>query len=93
MEMDILLEPAHGERVGDVEQAMGLEHLLLLVQLSIPLYRWGIMAYVLSRFNIAVSDSAVWWHYMWELAFYWSLFISQFFDAKRKVALLSTVIT
>ena len=43
-------------------------------------------------FNIFVSDSAVWWHYMWELAFYWSLFISQFFDAKRKVTLLSTVI-
>jgi len=31
-----------------------------------------------------VVDPAVWWHYMWELAFYWSLFISQFFDAKRK---------
>ena len=42
MEMDILLEPAHGERVGDVEQAVGLEHILLLVQLSIPFYRWGL---------------------------------------------------
>jgi ceramide synthetase len=46
----------------------------------------------MSTFNIPVSDPAVWWHYMWELAFYWSLFISQFFDAKRKVALLTTVI-
>lgn len=29
-------------------------------------------------------DPAVWWHYMLELAFYWSLFITQFFDVKRK---------
>ena len=29
---------------------------------------------------------------MWALAFYWSLFISQFVDAQRKVALVTTVI-
>jgi len=29
-------------------------------------------------------DPAVWWHYMLEMAFYWSLFITQFFDVKRK---------
>ena len=40
--------------------------------------------------QIYFSDPAVWWHYMWELAFYWSLFISQFFDAKRKVVKYSS---
>jgi len=29
-------------------------------------------------------DPAVWWHYMLEMAFYWSLFFSQFSDVKRK---------
>lgn len=29
-------------------------------------------------------DSEVWWYYMIELSFYWSLFFSQFADAKRK---------
>ena len=35
------------------------------------------------------SDPAVWWHYMLEMAFYWSLFFSQFSDVKRKVELYS----
>ena len=30
------------------------------------------------------SDSEVWWHYMIEMAFYWSLFFTQFSDVKRK---------
>jgi ceramide synthetase len=29
-------------------------------------------------------DADVWWYYMFSLAFYWSLSISQFFDVKRK---------
>jgi len=29
-------------------------------------------------------DPTVWWHYMLEMAFYWSLFFTQFFDVKRK---------
>jgi len=29
-------------------------------------------------------DSDVWWHYMLEMAFYWSLFFTQFSDVKRK---------
>jgi hypothetical protein len=30
-------------------------------------------------------DPAVWWHYMLEMAFYWSLTLTQFSDVKRKV--------
>jgi hypothetical protein len=29
-------------------------------------------------------EADVWWYYMFSLAFYWSLSISQFFDVKRK---------
>ncbi len=29
-------------------------------------------------------DSSIWWYYMVELTFYWSLTFSQFFDVKRK---------
>jgi len=29
-------------------------------------------------------ERSVWWYYMFELAFYWSLSFSQFFDVKRK---------
>lgn len=29
-------------------------------------------------------DPAVWWHYMLEMAFYWSLLVTQFTDVKRK---------
>jgi len=29
-------------------------------------------------------DNDIWYYYMMELTFYWSLFISQFFDVKRK---------
>jgi hypothetical protein len=34
---------------------------------------------------VVPADPAVWWHYMLEMAFYWSLFFTQFFDVKRKV--------
>ena len=30
------------------------------------------------------ADPAVWWHYMLEMAFYWSLLVTQFTDVKRK---------
>ena len=30
------------------------------------------------------SEPEVWWHYMLEMAFYWSLFFTQFSDVKRK---------
>ena len=32
----------------------------------------------------SLLDRAVWWHYMLEMAFYWSLFFTQFSDVKRK---------
>ena len=32
----------------------------------------------------SLPDRAVWWHYMLEMAFYWSLFFTQFSDVKRK---------
>lgn len=41
-------------------------------------------AYCWYNYPFHTVDPHVWWHYMWELAFYWALFISQFFDAKRK---------
>ena len=30
-------------------------------------------------------DRGIWYYYMLELSFYWSLLITQFFDVKRKV--------
>ena len=33
---------------------------------------------------IFLADPAVWWHYMLEMAFYWSLLFTQFTDVKRK---------
>ena len=42
-------------------------------------------AIVLYIHNYICEDPAVWWHYMLEMAFYWSLFFTQFFDVKRKV--------
>ena len=38
-------------------------------------------------------DSDVWWHYMLEMAFYWSLFFTQFSDVKRKVIHSNEVIS
>ena len=41
---------------------------------------------ILSRYNYPHHDvpQEVWWYYMVELSFYWSLSFSQFFDVKRK---------
>ena len=36
------------------------------------------------RTLLSCPDRAVWWHYMLEMAFYWSLFFTQFSDVKRK---------
>ena len=42
--------------------------------------------YFIHNSNLFIfEDPAVWWHYMLEMAFYWSLFFTQFFDVKRKV--------
>ena len=43
--------------------------------------------YIYTRYGYPhhTIDTAVWWHYMLEMAFYWSLFFTQFSDVKRKV--------
>ena len=47
---------------------------------------FGIVYCILSRYNYPHHDvpQEVWWYYMVELSFYWSLSFSQFFDVKRK---------
>ena len=41
--------------------------------------------YFVNKIKIFLSlDPAVWWHYMLEMAFYWSLLVTQFTDVKRK---------
>merc|ERR1719411_217075 len=41
---------------------------------------------IIEKYNYPHHDikSSVWWYYMVELTFYWSLSISQWFDVKRK---------
>ena len=40
--------------------------------------------YLHLRWYFLSLDPAVWWHYMLEMAFYWSLLVTQFTDVKRK---------
>ncbi|OQV20704.1 Ceramide synthase 2 [Hypsibius exemplaris] len=41
-------------------------------------------SYVWTEYPFQIVTSDVWWYYMIELSFYWSLLFTQFFDVKRK---------
>ena len=64
---------------------MGVEYSTLLVQLPLSPTWFVNMCYTTIFTTFLSEDPAVWWHYMLEMAFYWSLFFTQFFDVKRKV--------
>ena len=65
-----------------------------MIIVIVPCYGWQIhppsSRFALNRrycwyhYPYHYFDRGVWWYYMVELSFYWSLLGSQFYDVKRK---------
>ena len=81
--LDVLFHCPRCECVHFTGQTLGVEHFWMLVWISTSRHRWDRGRFY-SHVSPFVPDTEVWWHYMLEMAFYWSLFFTQFSDVKRK---------
>ena len=78
-----------GNLVSDHLVTKNLVTTIWLPSCRYQIVSYQIVGYQIVSYQIGVTknplDDEIWWYYIIELAFYWSLCISQFADVKRKV--------